>query len=189
MTDTAEWDFVRSRTFTSVCEWLKTSIDPIDSITSIASASSLTSIPLEELPYIPRPASRLSILKQNYHAYSNPHNGDIMPSPRKRTRTQDDQLSIATTTSGFRNIQLFPTTNSQPSKVRSNSPVRELRVIYRSATPPLKYTTSADEHTPQSVLDLIHGLPLHGIGVIPGSLKVQYSSFRDHIAIGGDRRV
>lgn len=166
MTETDEWDFVRSRTFNSVCEWLKTSIDPID---SIASASSSALSPLEELPYIPRPASRLSSLKQNYYAYSKSHNDDTMPSPRKRTR---DQLSITTASSGFNNIQLLPTTTSQPSKVRSNSPVRELRVIYRSATPSLKYAISADENTPQNVLDLIHELPLHGVGVVPSSLKV-----------------
>ncbi|RYN88171.1 hypothetical protein AA0119_g12103 [Alternaria tenuissima] len=97
-----------------------------------------------------------------------------MPSPRKRTRTQDDQLSVTTATSVLSDIQLPPTAHSRsssPTKVRANSPVRELRDIYRFATPPLKYTTSADENTPQSVLDMIHRLPLHGVGVIPDSLK------------------
>ncbi|KAI9865469.1 MAG: hypothetical protein M1813_002359 [Trichoglossum hirsutum] len=98
----------------------------------------------------------------------------IMPSPRKRIRTRDDQLSTTTATSALSDIQLPPKAHSRsssPTKVKATSPVRELRDIYRFASPPLKYIKSVNENTPQSVVDIIRGLPLHGAGVIPSSLK------------------
>lgn len=140
----------------------------------IAPASPPLSIPLKKSFSIPASTPRSPYLKR--HANASLCNCDTMPSPRKRTRTQDDQLSITTATSAFSDIQLPPAVRSRsssPAKVRANSPVRELRDIYRFATPPLKYNTSADENTPQSVLDMIHRLPLHGVGVIPSALKVR----------------
>jgi hypothetical protein len=125
--------------------------------------------------YTPPSASKHPFLKRKRRARSNSYNCGIMPSPRQRTRTQDDQLSITTATSALSDIQLPSTAHSRsssPTKVRANSPVRELRDIYRFASPPLKYTTSVDENTPQNVVDMIQGLPLHGVGVIPSSLKV-----------------
>ena len=99
----------------------------------------------------------------------------IMLSPRKRVRDGDDRLSTTTATSSLSDIQLPPTAHSRsssPTEVKATSFVRELRAIYRYASPPLKFTTSVDENTPQSVVDMIRELPLHGGGVIPGSLKV-----------------
>jgi hypothetical protein len=173
-----KWDFVRSwLAFSCECHEPQSStpasVDRRDSNTCIAPASPPLSTRPERVPQSP---SKYPPLKRKRHASSNSYKCDIMPSPRKRTRTQDDQLSITTTTSAFSDLQLPPTTHSRFSslaKVRANSPVRELREIYRFATPPLKYTTSADENTPQSVLDMLHRLPLHGVGVIPDSLKVR----------------
>lgn len=159
------------------------SISHGDAITRIAQQIAPPSPPPSIWPerpsYTPPSASKHPSLKRKRCAPS--YNCDIMPSPRKRTRTQDDQLSTTTATSALSDIQLPPTAHSRsssPTKVRANSPVRELRDIYRFASPPLKYTTSVDENTPQSVVDMIHGLPLHGVGVIPGSLKVGSSPYR-----------
>ena len=113
--------------------------------------------------------------KREHYARSDPCNGSIVSSPRKRTRTEDDQLTT-TAASALDSIQLpstVPSRSSSPTKIKATSPVRELRSIYRFATPPLKFTTSVDENTPQSVADVICGLPVYGEGVIPGSLKVQ----------------
>lgn len=146
-----------------------------DDIARVAPASPPLSSQSEKLTCIFRSTAKSSPLKRKRCIHSNSSNCDNM-SPRKRTRTQDDQLSMTTATSVLTDMQLAPTAHSRssyPTKVRANSPVRELREIYRFATPPLKYTTSADQNTPQSVLDMISGLPLHGVGVIPGSLQVQ----------------
>lgn len=146
-----------------------------DGITRVAPASPPLSVQSEKLTCTYRSTAKSSSLKRKRCIRSNSSNCDNM-SPRKRTRTQDDQLSVTTATSALSDVQLPPTAHSRfspPTKVRANSPVRELRDIYRFATPPLKYTTSADHNTPQSVLDMISGLPLHGVGVIPDSLKVQ----------------
>jgi hypothetical protein len=157
------------------------SISPQDSITRIAQRIALSSPPPSIRPrrpsYTPPSASNHPSLKRKRYALSNSYNGSTMPSPRKRTRNQDDQLST-TATSALNDIQLTPTVHSRsssPTKVKATSPVRELRVIYRFASPPLKFTSSVDENTPQSIVDMVRGLPLHGVGVIPGSLKVRPS--------------
>jgi len=150
-----EWDFIHSW-IALRCECLEAplpthaSIGHRDDNTCIAPASPPPSIRREKLSYSPRLASRYPYFKRKRSYYC-----DTMPSPRKRTRTQDDQLSITTAISVLTDIHLPPTVHSRsssPINVRANSPVHELRDIYRFATPPLKYTTSADEHTPQSVL-------------------------------------
>ncbi|KAI9771587.1 MAG: hypothetical protein M1840_001802 [Geoglossum simile] len=124
--------------------------------------------------YSPPSASKHPSLKGRCCAHSNSYNCDIMPSPHKRVRAGDDWLSTTTATSALSDIQLPPTAHSRsssPTNIKATSSVRELRAIYRYASPPLKFTTSVDENTPQSVVDMIRGLPLHGVGVIPGSLK------------------
>ena len=121
----------------------------------------------------PHPAAQYQPLKRKRSAcaHSNPQTG--MSSPRKRTGTHDDQASATTATSAFSDIRLTAgSRSSSPTKVRASSPVRELRNIYAFASPPLKCSTAADADTPRRVLELIRGLPLHGVGVIPGSLKV-----------------
>ncbi|KAI9775011.1 MAG: hypothetical protein M1839_001611 [Geoglossum umbratile] len=153
------------------------SISPRDGITRIV--QQIASPPPPSIwprrpSYTPPSASKHPSLKRRRCAPLNSYNCDIMPSPHKRNRTQDDQLSTTTATSALSDIQLPPTVRSRsssPTKVKTTSPVRKLREIYRFASPPLKYTISVDENTPQSVVDMIHGLPLHGVGVIPGSLK------------------
>jgi hypothetical protein len=171
-----KWDFVDSwldDVLNSQC--LKTSSPKPASISpQNAPPSPSPSIWPGRPSYTPPSASKHPSLKRRRCTRSNSYNCDIMPSPHKRIRTQNDQLST-TTTSALSDIRLPPTAHSRsssPTKVKATSPVRELREIYRFATPPLKYIISVDENTPQSVVDIIHGLPLHGVGVIPGSLKV-----------------
>lgn len=60
--------------------------------------------------------------------------------------------------------------------MRAGSPSRELREIYRFATPPLKFSPSPDDTTPKFVLDLIKSLPLNGVSVIPVGLKQRIQS-------------
>jgi hypothetical protein len=135
----------------------------------IAPSSPLSTIWLKGLPCTSPSALKSPSLKRKR---SNSYNYDTMPSPRKRLRTQDDQLSI---TSALGDIKLLPTAlsrSSSPTKVKANSPIHEPRETYRFASPSLRYTISIDENTPQSVIDIIHELPRHGVGIIPGSLKV-----------------
>ncbi|KAH0558699.1 hypothetical protein GP486_004648 [Trichoglossum hirsutum] len=169
-----DWDFIDS--------WLDNVLSsqhletlPLKSA-SISSQDSITSVAQQIVP--PSPPSSIfpgrPSLKQKRRARSDSYNCDTMPSPRKRIRAQDDQPSITTATSAFSDIQLAPTAHSRsssPTKVKATSSVRELRDIYRFASPPLKFATSVDENTPQYIIDMIHGLPLHGVGVIPSSLK------------------
>ncbi|KAI9767242.1 MAG: hypothetical protein M1840_005842 [Geoglossum simile] len=136
------------------------SISPQDGITCIAQ---------QIAPSSPPPS-----IQSGRPSYTPPSAPKHLSLKRKRTRTKDDQLSTTTATSALSDIQLPPTAysrSSSPTKVKATSPVRELREVYRFASPPLKYTISVDENTPQSVIDIIHGLPLHGVGVIPWSLK------------------
>jgi hypothetical protein len=149
-----------------------------DAITRIAQQAAPPSPPPSNWPerpsYTPPSGSKHPSLKRKHRACFD--NDNIMSSPRKRQKTQSDQRSITTVTPVLSDIQLPPTRPSSPTKVKAESPVRELRDIYRYAKPPLKYTTSVDENTPQSVVDMIRGLPLHGVNVIPGFLKVGLSS-------------
>jgi hypothetical protein len=178
------WDFVDSW-LDDVLNSLKASplksasIKPQDGTIHITRQIALSSPPpsirSRKPSYTPPSTSKHLFLKRKCYAHSNSYNSNNMPSPRKRTRTKDDQLSIITAPSALSDIQLPPTAysrSSSPTKVKATSPVHELREIYRFATPPLKYIMSVDENTPQSVIDIIHGLPLHGVGVIPWSLKV-----------------
>jgi len=91
------------------------------------------------------------------------HTGSHSPRKRQRSAFSDvgstSQLSDASTP-------------NLPAKVRAGSPSRELREIYRFATPPLKFSPSPDDTTPKFVLDLIKSLPLNGVSVIPVGLKV-----------------
>ena len=186
-----EWDFVCSWASDTPRKYLEApaaSISHIENTACIAPASPPPSISFKKASH--RQTSKVPTLKRKCFACSDSYHCDAMPSPRKRTRTQDDQLPITTATSALSDIQLPPTVQSRsssPAKVRANSPVRELRDIYRFATPPLKYTTSADENTPASVLDLIRMLPLHGVGVIPSSLKVRLSSLRSYVPTSNNR--
>jgi len=118
------------------------------------------------LGYRPKTGRQTSLKQYPLHS-------DTMgtPSPRKRR--------IVAETSDVGSVsQLSDYTlprSSSPTKVRAGSPVRELRDIYKFASPPLRYTTSVDDTTPKLVLNLVRNLPLYGVGVIPSGLKVGYS--------------
>lgn len=190
-----DWDFIDS--------WLDDVLNSQHLKTSSSESASFSPIdpPPSPPPSIwpkrpsctPPSASKHPSLKRKRCACLNSYNCDIMPSPRKRTRTKDDQLSTTTTTSVLSDTQ--PPSTAHPrspplAKAKTTSSVHELRETYLFASPPLKFTTSIDGNTPQSVVNMIHGLPLHGVGVIPGSLKVIISiSTNTCFAAGGDRHI
>jgi hypothetical protein len=89
-------------------------------------------------------------------------------SPRKRQRSA---FSDVGSTSHLSDVSI----PYLPAKVRADNPSRELREIYKFATPPLKFSLSPDDTTPKFVLDLIKSLPLDGASVIPVGLKVSIS--------------
>ncbi|ELR10086.1 hypothetical protein GMDG_04486 [Pseudogymnoascus destructans 20631-21] len=84
--------------------------------------------------------------------------------PQKRTRGDSPSMSRSpkkrktnppTAPSDALSEYSLPTPSD---RVRASSPPRELREIYKYAQPPIRFLTTPDEHTPETVLELFKNL-------------------------------
>ncbi|KAI9767019.1 MAG: hypothetical protein M1840_005978 [Geoglossum simile] len=101
-------------------------------------------------------------------------------SPKKRKAGSADAISTA---SGNLDVNAFAFTPSltgdepgSASRMRPQSPSRDLRETYRFARPPLRFSQSMDENSPQTAQELFSLLPLadtYACGVIPMNFKAR----------------